>query len=161
MCFIDWATKCVAGKSADFYGVQGCDRWAARERRAARRALASYQNQVNDHPQGSKTQRRILRRVKAHQEVVDRWNEAINKCISTSKGSYTSADFTNFEDNDNDDYYDEYDDTDVSGYQRTGAQVSQHRPKAIRNYHCYKIIIYFKFEQHINVNISGWNQNCQ
>ena len=124
MCFIDWATKCIEGKSADYYGVSGCDRWAGRQRFAVRRAIASYQNQVEDHPPRSKSRRRILRRIKAHEAVLAKWNDAIDKCITTSKGSYTNADFTDYFDGDDedDDYYDDYDGTDVSGYQRTGAQ---------------------------------------
>ena len=28
LCFIDYATKCVLGQDADYYGLTGCDDWA-------------------------------------------------------------------------------------------------------------------------------------
>jgi len=31
LCFIDYATKCVKGQDADYYGLHGCRRWAKRE----------------------------------------------------------------------------------------------------------------------------------
>ncbi len=31
LCFIDAATKCVLGQDADYYGLQGCRKWAKRQ----------------------------------------------------------------------------------------------------------------------------------
>lgn len=31
LCFVDWATKCEHGQDADYYGYNGCHRWAKKQ----------------------------------------------------------------------------------------------------------------------------------
>ena len=42
LCFIDYATKCVMGQDADYYGLQGCQRWAKRTYCELQNSLQQY-----------------------------------------------------------------------------------------------------------------------
>jgi len=46
LCFIDYATKCAMGQDADFYGFQGCGRWAKRTYCELQNSLQQYNDLI-------------------------------------------------------------------------------------------------------------------
>ena len=85
MCYVDWATRCVRGADYDAYGENGCGKnWARKQRNQVRRAHRAWESiQTDLLPQRSRT---VDRRVRAHQKVLDRWNDALQKCEDYSDG---------------------------------------------------------------------------
>lgn len=79
MCYIDWATRCVKGTDYDAYGESGCGKnWARKQRNRARRAHRDWESiQIDLAPKRSRT---VDRRVRSHQRVLDKWNDALDKC---------------------------------------------------------------------------------
>merc|ERR1739844_544848 len=47
LCFIDYATKCALGQEADYYGLQGCQRWAKRTYCELQNSLQQYTDLVS------------------------------------------------------------------------------------------------------------------
>ena len=47
LCFIDYATKCVMGQDTDYYGLQGCQRWAKRTYCELQNSLQQYTDLVS------------------------------------------------------------------------------------------------------------------
>ena len=50
LCFIDYATKCVMGQDADYYGLQGCQRWAKRTYCELQNSVQQYTDLVRELP---------------------------------------------------------------------------------------------------------------
>ena len=112
MCYVDWATRCVKGSDYDAYGESGCGRnWARKQRNRVRKALRAWESiQADILPKRSRT---VDRRVRSHQRVLDKWNDALQRC--SPPGNDDDYDSGNLCD---DPYGCDDDDTDLGGFVR-------------------------------------------
>jgi len=107
LCYIDWATKCVHGQDADFYGYNGCRDWAKRQYCQTTdeliRAKAAAEDSIN-----------ALRKVKKMEDLQRRLGNALTSCkYGADFGGEVDCSYY-------DDYYQDSDDIDLSGNAREG-----------------------------------------
>lgn len=107
LCFVDWATKCVHGQDADFYGYSGCQRWGKRQYCRAKYALEDLQYDQN------KGRGQKVREGAQLRRQLENYEKAVQSC-------QTGADYGVAIDCE---YYDyDGDSTDLSGHARDSAK---------------------------------------
>jgi secreted trypsin-like serine protease len=75
LCFIDWATKCVHGQDADFYGYNGCNRWAKRQ-------YCSYKDELIRLQSGDQSNPDTLLNLRKMDDLTRRFEKSVSTCKS-------------------------------------------------------------------------------
>jgi len=117
LCYIDWATKCVHGQDADFYGYNGCRDWAKRQ-------YCQYKDELIQAKAAAEDSINALRKQKKMEDLTRRLESAIQSC-KYGPHFESEVDCSYY-----DDYYEDSDDLDLSGNAREGDPNANAYPKS-------------------------------
>jgi len=106
LCYIDWATKCVHGPDADFYGYNGCIDWAKRQ-------YCSYRDELVKAKAAAEVSVNNLKQARKMEDLVSRLENAIKSCKYGTHYESAEIDCGYYD-------YGDSDDIDLSGNAREG-----------------------------------------